>query len=51
MKEQKDRFAKIKKAMESKFKAHSEEEASKNPKKFMEENKEPSLKNKKGIVI
>lgn len=32
-------------------KAHSEEEASKNPMKFMKENKNFSLKGKKGIAV
>lgn len=34
-----------------KGKAKSELQASKNPKKFMEENKEPSIKNRKGIAF
>lgn len=50
-KEEKDRFQKIKKAMGNKMKAHAEAEASRNPIKFMTENKEPSIKGKKGIVI
>ncbi len=51
MKEKKDRFHKIKKSMEKKFKAHAEIEASENPIKFMKENKEPSLKGKKGVAF
>lgn len=51
MEEKKDRFAKIKKAMSSTFKAHAELEASRNPIKFMKENKEPSIKNKKGVAF
>lgn len=50
-KEEKDRFHKIKKSMSKMFKTHSEIEASRNPIKFMKENKEPSLKGKKGIII
>ena len=48
--DKKNKFKRIKKMMSSGGKATSELKASKNPKKFMEENIEPSLKGKKGIA-
>jgi hypothetical protein len=45
----KETYGRLKKMI--KGKANSELKASKNPKKFMEENKEPSIKGLKGIAF
>jgi hypothetical protein len=50
--DKKDKFYRIKKMWGKKGKkATAEKDASKNPKKFMEDNKEPSIKGLKGIAF
>lgn len=45
------KFKQLRKMIQVNRKAQSQRKASKNPKKFMEENKEPSIKNLKGVAF
>lgn len=50
-KERKDKFKRLKKMLGKGRKATAELDASRNPEKFMRENKNPSIKGLKGIAI
>lgn len=47
----KNHFKRLKESLKSRGKATAELDASKNPQKFMEQNKNPSIKNNKGVAF